>query len=73
VYHGSESVNVNARKANKGRAQEKASRTQRLYASLLEARTPDIFHDSAVTDQEWQTWRCDLEDFALRLFERLAS
>ncbi len=65
MYHGSESVNVN----DMLKSEQEPERMRALYASLLEARTQHIFHDSAITDQEWQTWRRDLKDFALRLFE----
>jgi len=27
-----------------------------------------FFYESPGADHEWQTWRCDLKDFALRLF-----
>ena len=38
-----------------------------LHTSLQEAKIEDVFFESSGTDQESQTWRRDLKDFALRL------
>ncbi len=39
-----------------------------LHASLTEANIAHVYYESPGTDHEWQTWRRDLNDFALRLF-----
>ena len=41
----------------------------RLHSSLSEANIQHVFYESPGTDDEWQTWRRDLKDFAPRLFQ----
>lgn len=40
-----------------------------LHTSLKEANIEHVFSESPGTDHEWQTWRRNLQDFALRLFQ----
>jgi hypothetical protein len=35
---------------------------------MLEAKIEHVFYESLGTQDEWQTWRRDLKDFAPRVF-----
>jgi enterochelin esterase family protein len=41
----------------------------RLHSSFQDANIQHVFYESPDTDDEWQTWRRDLKDFAPRLFQ----
>jgi enterochelin esterase-like enzyme len=42
---------------------------EKLHGSLTDAKIQHVFYESPGTDHEWQTWRRDLQDFAVRLFQ----
>ena len=41
---------------------------EQLHAALNQANIRHVFYQSPGTNLEWQTWRCDLNDFAPRHF-----
>jgi len=45
-------------------------RIRGLHESLQEAGIQHVYWESPGTDQEWQTWRRDLKDFAPRMFRK---